>query len=80
MIKIKHLFTIFLFFTSFFFFLSPNKALGHSFVVKESPVPNSQLETQPNEVVITFDKKVERELASLKVTNEKQQEVTDNPP
>ena len=80
MIKIKHLFTIFLFFTSFFFFLSPNKALGHSFVVKESPVPNSQLETQPNEVVITFDKKVERELASLKVMNEKQQEVTDNPP
>ncbi len=80
MIKIKQLFPIFLFFTSVFFFLSPNKAWGHSFVIKESPVPNSQLEAPPKEVVITFDKKVERELASLKVTDEKQQEVTSNPP
>lgn len=80
MIKMKQLFSVFLFFISFLFFLSPNKAWGHSFVVKESPVPNSQLEAPPKEVVITFDKKVESELASLKVTNEKQQEVTANPP
>ena len=80
MIKMKQLFTVFLFFLSFFILLSPDKVLGHSFVVKESPVPNSQLEKSPKEVIITFDKKVERELASLKVTNEKQQEVIANPP
>lgn len=80
MIKFKQLFIIFLFFTSFLLFMSSDKVLGHSFVVKESPVPNSQLETPPKEVVITFDKKVERELASIKVTNEKQQKVTGNLP
>lgn len=78
MIKIKQSLIIFFFFTSFLFFISPNNVLAHSFVVKEFPVPNSQLETAPKEVIITFDKKVERELASLKVTNEKQQEVTGN--
>ena len=80
MIKMKQLFTVFLFFTSFLFFLSPSNVLGHSFVVKESPVPNSQLEKSPKKAIITFDKKIEKELASLKVINEKQQVVTTDSP
>src|SRR3954465_3005890 len=59
--------------------MSPHKAWSHSFVVKETPAPNSQLETSPKEVIITFGNKVERDLVSIKIIDDKQQEVTSKP-
>ncbi len=63
----------------FLFIVAPNKAWSHSFVVKETPAPNSQLETSPKEVMITFGSKVERDLVSIKIIDDKQQEVTSKP-
>lgn len=68
---------LFFVFLSFFVIGAPT-AFGHSFVIQETPSPNSQLETSPAEIVITFNNKVEKELFSIKVLDEKQQEVTSN--
>lgn len=71
-------FVLFFFIFLSFFVMGAPTVFGHSFVLQESPSPNSQLETSPTEIVITFNKKIERELYSLKVFDEKQQEVTSN--
>lgn len=68
---------LFFVFLSFFVIDTPT-VFGHSFVIQETPSPNSQLETSPAEIVITFNNKVEKELFSIKVLDEKQQEVTSN--
>ncbi|MGG0791218.1 copper resistance protein CopC [Peribacillus simplex] len=76
MIKKRQSF-IFLSFTIVFLFLmGANKVWSHAFVVKESPAPNSQHGTSPKEVTITFNSKVEKNLVSIKVIDERQQEVT----
>ena len=59
--------------------LSSVNVWGHSFVIKETPVPNSLLETSPEEVIITYNSKIERELVSVKVTDESKQEVITQP-
>ena len=64
-------------FLSFFAVATPT-VFGHSLVLQQTPLPNSQLDTSPTEVVIVFNKKVEKELISIKVFDESQQEVTSN--
>ena len=61
-----------------FFFIDIDKVLGHSLVVQQTPSPNSQLESSPKEIIIAFNNKVERELVSLRVFDDQQQEVTTN--
>lgn len=73
----QYIVLLFLVFLSFFGIGTPT-VFGHSFVVQETPSPNSQLETSPAEIVIAFNSKIEKELFSIKVIDEKQQEVTSN--
>ena len=73
----QHFVLIFIVFLSFFIIGAPT-VFAHSSVAQETPSPNSQLETSPTEIVIVFNDKIERELISLKVFDEKQQEVTRN--
>jgi copper transport protein len=61
------------------FVLSSVNVWGHAFVIKETPVPNSLLETSPEEVIITYNSKIERELVTIKVIDESKQEVTTQP-
>ena len=60
------------------FVIGAPTVFGHSIVEQETPSPNSQLETSPTEIVIVFNDKIDRELFSLKVFDEKQLEVTSN--
>ena len=68
MIKNRQHFIFLTFVIAFLFVISPHKVWGHAFVIKETPVPNSLLETSPEEIIITFNSKIERELVSIKVT------------
>lgn len=68
---------LFFVFLSFFVIGAPT-VFGHSIVLQETPSPNSQLETSPAEIVIVFNNKIEKELFSIKVLDDKQQEVTSN--
>lgn len=54
------------------------KGQVHSFVVMESPSPNSRLETSPTEINIIFNEKITRAQVSLKVIDNKGQVVTSN--
>lgn len=47
-------------------------AYSHSFVVSESPIANSEIDTPPTEISITFNNEVEENF-SLKLINEQQQ-------
>jgi copper transport protein len=67
--------SIFLIF-AFFFGIGVNVAESHSFVVEITPTPNSQLKSSPQEVKITFGDKIDKNLASITVTNDKQKTVT----
>ncbi|MFY3790855.1 copper resistance CopC/CopD family protein [Ureibacillus sp. MALMAid1270] len=63
------------FFLSLVFFLLTSQTVwSHASVVKQSPMPNSQHETSPEEVKIRFNSEVEENF-SLKVFNDLDQEV-----
>lgn len=72
-IKTKYI-PIYFFLTLFLFVLGVHTVWSHSFVVNESPLPNSHHETSPTEVKITFNSTVEKNF-SIKLIDEKQQEV-----
>ncbi|MEH7609445.1 copper resistance CopC family protein, partial [Priestia megaterium] len=75
MFKFKqHFISIFLMF-AFFFGIGANLAESHSFVTEITPAPNSQLKSPPQEVKITFGDKIDKNLASITVTNNKQKTV-----
>jgi len=58
-----------------FFILMPSFLVeGHSYVVQESPIPNSILETSPSEISIQFNSKVDKNF-SLKVLDDEEQEI-----
>lgn len=65
------------FFCIAFLFMSVSEVEGHSFVVEESPVPNSVLASSPSEISIRFNSKVDKNF-SLKVWNENNQEIVIN--
>ena len=65
--------TIYFFFIAFLFMLVPSVE-GHSFVVKESPIPNSVLEASPSNVSIQFNSRVDTNF-TLKVTDKDEQEL-----
>lgn len=71
----RHFISVFLIF-AFFFGIGINVADGHSFVAEITPAPNSQLKSSPQEVKITFGDKIDKNLASITVTNDKQKTVT----
>ena len=52
-------------------------ATAHSIPTSYTPAPNSVLEQSPEKVTIIFNSKIEKNLYSLKVFNDQQQEVTE---
>lgn len=66
---------LFLFLISTF----PETVLGHSIVIEKNPSPHTQLEEAPGEVSITFNRSVEKDLSSIKVTNTDGEEMTTSP-
>ena len=60
--------------TTLFVILGAQLVSGHAFVVEESPTPNSILEIPPDEVMIKFNSKVEKDF-SIKLIDENQQEI-----
>ncbi len=55
---------------------APTTVWSHAFVIEELPTPNSYHENSPTEVKITFNSKVEKNLFTITLYDEKKQEVT----
>ena len=77
LMKIRPRFVLF-FFVLLLLVICVQYIKGHSSVVMEYPAPNSQLETVPTEINITFKEKIKRAQASLEVVDNKGQTVTSN--
>ena len=65
-------FFIFLF---IFLFAIPSVVWSHAIVIEESPAPNSKYDTLPKEVKIVFGSSIDRDMASIRIIDNNQQEV-----
>ncbi|SOC14989.1 copper transport protein [Ureibacillus xyleni] len=64
--------TMSILFATLFFICSHTIVHGHSYVIEESPTPNSMLESSPPEITLTFNSKVNKDF-SLTLSNEQQE-------
>lgn len=54
----------------FFILTIPQAVFAHALLEKATPAPDSQLKSPPNEIVLMFNERLEKELYSIKVFNE----------
>ncbi|WP_415813949.1 copper resistance CopC/CopD family protein [Mesobacillus thioparans] len=63
-----------------FIFMVPQEVFAHATLKKAEPAPDSELTDSPNEIVLLFDERLENELYSIKVFNEKGERVVNRKP
>ena len=56
-------------------FAIPSVVWSHAIVIEESPAPNSKYDTLPKEVKIVFGSSIDRDMASIRIIDNNQQEV-----
>ncbi|WP_110927938.1 copper resistance CopC/CopD family protein [Bacillus massiliglaciei] len=66
----KKLLAIFIISLFFFILTVPQETFAHAILEKAAPASDSQLEASPEEVVLYFNERLEKELYSIKVLNE----------
>ena len=62
--------TILIICSIFFILMIPQGVFAHALLEKATPAPDSQLQSPPTEIVLTFNERLEKELYSIKVFNE----------
>jgi copper transport protein len=63
-----------------FIFMIPQEAFAHATLKMAEPAPDSELTDSPEKIVLTFDERLENELYSIKVFNEKGERVVNGKP
>ncbi|MBB6447229.1 copper resistance CopC/CopD family protein [Bacillus benzoevorans] len=61
---------------SFLFLMIPHEVFAHAQLEKAEPAPDSTLTALPEEIVLTFNERLEKELFSIKVFNEAGEQVS----
>ena len=65
----------FIFLFIFLFAIPIESVWSHAIVIEESPAPNSKSDISPKEVKIVFGSSIDRDMASIRVIDNNQQEV-----
>ncbi|MCU9614946.1 copper resistance protein CopC/CopD [Caldibacillus lycopersici] len=67
---------LFIFVSILFILLIPHQAYAHALLENTSPAQDSQLETSPKEITLTFNERLEKELYSIKLFDAKGERVS----
>jgi copper transport protein len=71
---------LFILFSLIFLFIVPQQVFAHATLKMAEPAPDSELTDSPEKIVLTFDERLENELYSIKVFNEKGERVVNGKP
>ncbi|MDM5340017.1 copper resistance protein CopC [Fictibacillus enclensis] len=70
---------VFIFLLTAWLLILPYKTEAHAFLVNSNPAPESTISQLPSKVELTFNERLEKELYSLNVLNDKGNPITKNP-